>query len=101
MNELSEIIPVDRSRLSDTGKFQSDPFDSNQFTILQVEISQPTKLTKPCVKDIISNLDSLIRNKDFTLISHYPLTNLLDEDFGTTITRKLFAKLYFLHSHHN
>ncbi|CAG8711179.1 21502_t:CDS:10 [Rhizophagus irregularis] len=86
MNELSEIIPVDRSRLSDTGKFQSDPFDSNQFTILQVEISQPTKLTKPCVKDIISNLDSLIRNKDFTLISHYPLTNLLDEDFGTTIT---------------
>jgi hypothetical protein len=91
MNELSEIIPIDRSRLSDTGKFQSDPFDSNQFTILQVEISQPTKFTKPCVKDIIISLDSLIRNKDFTLISQYPLSKMLDENFGITLTRKLFT----------
>ncbi|GBB89290.1 hypothetical protein RclHR1_00160006 [Rhizophagus clarus] len=86
MNELSEIVPIDRSRLSDTGKFQSDPFDSNQFTILQVEISQPTKYTKPCVKDVINDLDSLIRNKKYTLISYYPLTNMLDENFGITIT---------------
>ncbi|RIA83335.1 hypothetical protein C1645_786626 [Glomus cerebriforme] len=86
MNELSEIIPIDRSRLPDTGKFQNDPFNSDKFILLQLEISQPTKSTKPCSQDVISDLDSLIKNKDSTLISRYPLSNTLDENYGAIIT---------------
>src|SRR5687767_12555661 len=53
MNELSEIIPIERSRLSNTGRFQRDPLDSNQFILLQMGISQPTESTNHCAKDII------------------------------------------------
>src|SRR4051812_43478256 len=96
MNELSAIIPVERSRLSNTGRFQRDPLDSNQLILLQVGISQPTEETIPCAKDIISDLDVLIKNKDSTLVSHYPLSSTLDENYGAIVTRKLLInKLYF------
>ncbi|CAG8556607.1 1784_t:CDS:2 [Funneliformis caledonium] len=87
MNELSEIIPIERSRLPDTtGKFQHDPLDSNNLILLQVKISQPTESTRPCAKDIVSDLDALITNKHSTLIARYPLSSMLDENYGTVMT---------------
>ncbi|CAI2174861.1 10011_t:CDS:2 [Funneliformis geosporum] len=86
MNEFSEIIPIERYRLSDTGKFQNDPFDSNNFVLMQVRISQQDARTKPCAKDIVSVLDSLVKNKYSTLISRFPLSSMLDENYGVLLT---------------
>ncbi|CAI2168996.1 7889_t:CDS:10 [Funneliformis geosporum] len=86
MNELSEIIPVDRTRLPDTGRFQSDPVDSNNLILLQVKISQPNESTRPCAKDIVSDLGALITNKHSTLVARYPLSSMLDENYGIVIT---------------
>ncbi|CAG8495521.1 2869_t:CDS:2 [Funneliformis mosseae] len=86
MNEFSEIIPIERSRLSDTGKFQNDPFDSNNFVLMQVRILQPDERTKPCAKDIVGVLDSLVKNKYSTLISRFPLSSMLDEKYGVVLT---------------
>ncbi|CAG8459433.1 543_t:CDS:2 [Funneliformis mosseae] len=82
MDELSEIIPVERSRLSDSGKFQNDPSDSNNLVLMQVRISQPNETLTPCANDIAKDLAALINNKYLTLISHYPLSSMLDEKYG-------------------
>ncbi|CAI2167056.1 12384_t:CDS:2 [Funneliformis geosporum] len=86
MDELSNIIPVERSRLPEFGKFQNDPFDSNNLILMQVKISQPTETLKPCAEEIANDMDALIKNKHFTLISHYPLSSMLDEIYGANKT---------------
>ncbi|CAG8570100.1 15229_t:CDS:2 [Funneliformis mosseae] len=89
MNEFSKIIPVGRSRLpADAGKFQNDPYDPNNYILLQVKISPPTETSDSCAKDVARDLDALIINKYSTLISNYPLSSMLDENYGASVTRE-------------
>ncbi|CAI2167758.1 16966_t:CDS:2 [Funneliformis geosporum] len=87
MMEFSKIIPVERSRLPpDSGKFQNDPYNPNNFILLQVKITQPTKKLIRCAKDIAKDVNAMIINKYSTLMSHYPLSSMLDENYGAKTT---------------
>ncbi|CAG8511374.1 611_t:CDS:10 [Diversispora eburnea] len=97
--ELSNIIPCSDSRIKMNRHFQFDKDTEETQILMRVEIDSPPSITNSSsiLKEksslsVISDMDLLIRNKSFTLISQRPYTSLLDEKFGSQVTPDLWEK---------
>ncbi|KAF0548457.1 hypothetical protein F8M41_025964 [Gigaspora margarita] len=82
INELTILIPTENGRLSSNGNYQKDTSDSSKI-IITLSISEAKGSDNQRIStEIESNLNLLIKNKEFTGISTKPTTQYLDETYG-------------------
>jgi hypothetical protein len=91
--ELSKVIPIDSTRLTASKHFQFDPNTELDQIIFRMDVKGPNNELIGVDNSISSqriakDLNTLIRNKDFTGISRGDSSNMLDNTFGSTPTRK-------------
>ena len=91
--DLAKIIPVDLDRLGEISLYKS----SISSTLLSLPIKATNDRFKRNVAEIISDLDVLIRNKNFTIISWFNTTNNMDPNYGFKIKSKYNIFLSMLH----
>jgi hypothetical protein len=80
-SQLAEIIPIPNNRIKTDGNYQIDSTALNQILIPMkiLESNNPAEIN---VLTIADTLNTLIRNKEITLISRNNLTSMLDETYG-------------------
>ncbi|RIB17627.1 hypothetical protein C2G38_2087843 [Gigaspora rosea] len=82
INELAILIPAEKGRLSSSGHYQKDTSDSTK-TVIVLSISEAKSGGNQRIStEIESNLNLLIKNKEFTGISTEPTVKYLDETYG-------------------
>ncbi|CAG8673613.1 36806_t:CDS:2 [Gigaspora margarita] len=82
IDELTILIPTENGRLSSNGNYQKDTSDSSKI-IITLSISEAKGSDNQRIStEIESNLNLLIKNKEFTGISTRPTTQYLDETYG-------------------
>ncbi|CAG8735110.1 42129_t:CDS:2 [Gigaspora margarita] len=82
IDELTILIPTENGRLSSNGNYQKDTSDSSKI-IITLSISETKGSDNQRIStEIESNLNLLIKNKEFTGISTKPTTQYLDETYG-------------------
>ncbi|CAI2186437.1 1608_t:CDS:10, partial [Funneliformis geosporum] len=89
LSELSEVIPIDIERLSTSKHHQPDPKATNQirFPITIESTKDPLDRT---VQQVISDLDTLIKNKEVSPISFKKFASYLDSTYGFQPTPNLW-----------
>ncbi|CAG8736259.1 34530_t:CDS:2, partial [Gigaspora margarita] len=85
INELIESIPTTPGRLRLTHRIQYDPSTSPLQYLLQIEILAPSNFYQVSVPRIINDMDALIKNKDFSILSMNNHTKYLDSSYGLQI----------------
>ncbi|CAG8729351.1 16457_t:CDS:2, partial [Gigaspora rosea] len=90
LNELIESIPTTPGRLRLTHRIQYDPSTSPLQYLLQIEILAPSNIYQVSVPRIINDMEALIKNKDFSILSMNNYTKYLDSSYGLQINSKLF-----------
>ncbi|CAG8832370.1 36034_t:CDS:1, partial [Racocetra persica] len=79
--QLITSLPINANRLYMTGNVQSDSADSNilvEFSVIKATDSS----NEPSVKDIINDLDDMIKNKDTSALYGKNYTKFLDSNYG-------------------
>ncbi|RHZ52422.1 hypothetical protein Glove_461g4 [Diversispora epigaea] len=89
--ELSEIIPVNITRLSSNGKTQIDTTVSHSRQIL-ISLNIESSKEERSVTYIVDDLNDMIIYKNMTSIGLFPTTKYLDEDFGFKPKQNLWDK---------
>ncbi|RIB13097.1 hypothetical protein C2G38_2198809 [Gigaspora rosea] len=95
LNELIKSIPTAPERLYLTNRMQYDPSISPSQYLLQIEILAPTNHYQASVSQIINDMDSLIRNKDTSIISINNHTRYLDSSYGVAINVNFWDEIKF------
>ncbi|CAG8433374.1 8104_t:CDS:10 [Ambispora gerdemannii] len=82
--QLAKSIPVDPSRLSISSKCQYDPkSNGGKRTLFSIKITnEGTQTLRNTNIDISNDLNTLIKYKNVSPISEYPLTKYLDDEYG-------------------
>ncbi|RHZ82310.1 hypothetical protein Glove_109g321 [Diversispora epigaea] len=89
--ELSEIIPVNITRLSSNGKTQIDTTVSQSRQIL-ISLNIESSKEERSVTYIVDDLNDMIIYKNMTSIGLFPTTKYLDGDFGFKPKQNLWDK---------
>ncbi|KAF0547902.1 hypothetical protein F8M41_000254 [Gigaspora margarita] len=95
LNELIESIPTTPERLHLTNRMQYDPSKSPSQYLLQIEISAPTNHYQTSVSQIINDMNSLIINKDTSVISINNHTKYLDSSYGVALNVNFWDEIKF------
>ncbi|KAF0501274.1 hypothetical protein F8M41_020052 [Gigaspora margarita] len=95
INELIESIPTTPGRLRLTHRIQYDPSTSPLQYLLQIEILAPSNLYQVSVPRIINDMEALIKNKDFSILSMNNHTKYLDSSYGLQININLWEEMKF------
>ncbi|CAG8668162.1 8532_t:CDS:2, partial [Ambispora leptoticha] len=88
LNELANAIPISRERLEINKKYQ---IVGDQI-LLRITILPSKDNSEISIKQVMSNLNTLIAYKDITSISRYNYTNWLDSSFGFQETNNIWEK---------
>ncbi|CAG8751925.1 9382_t:CDS:2, partial [Gigaspora margarita] len=81
---LSTVIPCDKSRIQTTSNFQ---LDENKQVLLRIDVKNYVNSSKERVPTkVLKDLDSLIKNRDITGVSHEFATSMLDPSYGSQFT---------------
>ncbi|CAG8558128.1 7558_t:CDS:10 [Ambispora gerdemannii] len=78
LNELANVLPISCKRLKIKKKYQ---IDSDQI-LLRITILPSENNFENSIKQIVSNLKTLIKHKEITSISRYNYTEWLDSSYG-------------------
>ena len=88
--ELSVIIPTELSRLNSTGRVQKDT--STRKLLLELDILGPQSLNDLSDSRLIyGNLETLIANKDITMIPTLDHAKYLDDTYKAHAISKYFS----------
>ncbi|CAG8617167.1 5530_t:CDS:10 [Ambispora gerdemannii] len=90
--ELVLAIPIDPSRISTIKKHQIDTSTPEHQILISYTFEKTREPNQRSTKSLINDLDILVRNKEISSISFYPLTNLLDKEYGSHATPNLWDK---------
>jgi hypothetical protein len=92
--DLANVLPVESTRFIPNQETQN--YENNNKILIAIGIRQQNGET------ITKDLNTLIRNKNITMISHLESTNLLDEEFGCIIQSRsdLIYKFKELNNNH-
>ncbi|CAI2166578.1 1978_t:CDS:10 [Funneliformis geosporum] len=90
--DLTKTIPTEPTRFIVTKDIQD--YDIKTRILISLKIREREGPSKLNGKMIIKDLDTLIRNKEITAISHFESTNMLDEEFGSAIRIGLLAAFF-------
>ncbi|CAG8576978.1 12123_t:CDS:2, partial [Dentiscutata erythropus] len=83
LTELADVIPVDPSRLSSSNRFQEDYLAPTKQLLLSFNIEATRNQSQRNTLRVISDLNTLIINKQISPISNrYNLTFYLDDSYG-------------------
>jgi hypothetical protein len=87
-DELVRVIPINSERLIINEKVQNE--DTNSQILISVTIKPPTKNdgTERNTDSVLRDLDEMIKQKKYTIISNGDITKFLDENYGVQILRK-------------
>ncbi|KAG9295830.1 hypothetical protein G9A89_009059 [Geosiphon pyriformis] len=91
--ELSQIIPIDLTRIKTSNRQQDDSSTPKSQTLLQFTILTNQNASDGNSLEIANNLNILIQNKAITQISLNKHTSFLDSDFGYKLSPNLWEKL--------
>ena len=80
-NQLAGSVPIPYNRITTDGHYQIDSTALNQV-LIPIKISESNNNSVINVSTIAKTLDTLIKNKERTLISRNNLTLMLDESYG-------------------
>ncbi|CAG8524244.1 9186_t:CDS:2 [Funneliformis mosseae] len=89
-NELSKIIPINSQRLeiNHIQNLNADRKDQKQV-LLSIAVNKPNNYsTERNTESVKKDLDELIKNMDFNLISQGNITRFIDKGYGAQPTRK-------------
>ncbi|CAG8468936.1 13183_t:CDS:2 [Dentiscutata erythropus] len=81
IKELTTMIPTEKERLDTDYHYQYDTSDSSKI-IVSFTIHEAKGNNKLITTDIRNNLDQLIKNKQYTVISTGTTTQYLDDTYG-------------------
>ncbi|CAG8803580.1 15337_t:CDS:1, partial [Gigaspora rosea] len=81
INELTIMIPIEEGRLFSNEHGQLDPTDMTKI-LISIFISGTKDSDKMTTSEVKTNLDQLIKNKEYTGISMGHSTQDLDETYG-------------------
>ncbi|RIB23411.1 hypothetical protein C2G38_2139765 [Gigaspora rosea] len=95
LNELIESIPTTPGRLRLTHRIQYDPSTSPLQYLLQIEILAPSNIYQVSVPRIINDMEALIKNKDFSILSMNNYTKYLDSSYGLQINTNLWEEMKY------
>ncbi|CAG8559876.1 23856_t:CDS:2 [Dentiscutata erythropus] len=95
LNELIESIPTTPGRLLLTNRIQYDPSTSPAQYLLQIEISGSSDLYQVSVPHIINDMESLIINKDTSIMSFNNHTKYLDSSYGVKININFWDEIKY------
>ena len=87
MNQLAIIIPIPYNRITTGGHYQIDSKALNQV-LIPMTISESNDNSVLNVSTIVKTLNTMIENKERTLISRNNLTSMLDELYGLNVPGK-------------
>ncbi|CAG8763941.1 25780_t:CDS:2, partial [Gigaspora margarita] len=94
-NQLVDCIPLyDMNRLVSTNRATTDPNFHKQF-LVEFLINQADSLTDPDVKTIITDLNTLIINKDASCLVKQNLSIFLDSTYGFQQSPNLWNEIKF------
>ena len=79
VNKLAEMVPISNDRIT-FNSYSIEPL--TQQILISIKFLKSNDNSVMDVETIIKDLDTLIRNKEYTLISKNDLTSMLDESYG-------------------
>ncbi|GBB87515.1 hypothetical protein RclHR1_00140019 [Rhizophagus clarus] len=91
LNDISNAVPVSPSRLTSNNKTQLDLSVNKKQYLISIGVKE-TSADDLSVAAIVSNLDTLVKNKDQTPISNGPVSQYLDETYGFVPAPNLWEK---------
>ncbi|CAG8702207.1 28686_t:CDS:10, partial [Dentiscutata erythropus] len=94
-NEIIESIPTTSDRLHLTNRIQYDPSTSSSQYLLQIEVLAPNDNYQTPVYQIINDMDTLIREKDTSIMSMNNHTKYLDSSYGVTVNLNFWDEMKF------
>jgi len=80
LSELVAVIPLQPGRLTTSKKHQFDTANSSNV-LLQFRV-EAGNISEPSTKQVITDLDTMVKNKAITPLVTKPLASMLDETFG-------------------
>jgi hypothetical protein len=87
-DELSQSIPIDPSRIKFTSRIESDKSINPPQFLLQLQVITASGTDKMNVDQIIDNLNSLVKYKQYNMLETLPSAKYLDENYPFLKTRK-------------
>lgn len=91
---MVQAIPIDPERLKLDEKVQNE--NTNKQVLISATIMPPSEYNgnERNTNSILKDLDELIKQKKYNLISNGKITRFLDEYYGAQTLRKLYLLLY-------
>lgn len=87
-DEMTKIIPINSDRIEFTNRIQSDPSEKEPHLLIRIKIISTKDSYEPTVKQIISDLDSLIKYKNYNGLANTKSAVYLDETYGIKLKGK-------------
>ncbi|CAG8671683.1 14386_t:CDS:10 [Rhizophagus irregularis] len=82
LQEISLILPVDRDRLKIKDHQQVDSSTQFEQLIIPLQIEPTRNLSQRNTNNLYHDLNHMILNKQYTVISKYQYASLLDQSYG-------------------
>ncbi|CAB4421575.1 unnamed protein product [Rhizophagus irregularis] len=98
LNDLSNAIPVSRSRLTNNEKYQLDLTVNEKQYLIFIGIKETRDDNDLSVMTIINNINTMVINKDQTPINDGQVSQYLDQTYGFNFISNLWERrlLYLL-----